>query len=297
MTTTVCQLAMELTNRCNLLCPAHCYAQAGPARSDGRMSLADWKAVVDDAAKLGIGQLQLIGGEPSLASCFCELLEYAIQAGPAIEIYTNLTRVRPQWWPLYLHPNVSLATSYYADHADGPAGHDAVTGRRGSHAATRANIAEAVARSARIRVAIIDVLDGQRVEQARADLRSLGVKQIGFDHVRGVGNGARSGRHPTVADLCGACGRTQASVNPDGDVFPCVLSRWLTPAGNVRRTGLAQILGGPAMAGLVSMIAARDGEKDPCAPDKTDCKPKQDGGDCQPAEKPACKPKFDPPKK
>jgi hypothetical protein len=58
---------------------------------------------------------------------------------------------------------VSLATSYYSDLA---AEHDKVTGRRGSHARTRANIAQAVARQIPIRAGIIGILDHQRVQQA-----------------------------------------------------------------------------------------------------------------------------------
>ena len=80
-----------------------------------------------------------------------------------------------------------------------------------------------------------------------------------------------------------------AAVSPDGDVFPCVMSRWLS-AGNVRQQTLAGILAGPRWGTAVTAVPV---SADPCAPDKTGCKPKDDGGDCQPAEKPACRPKYD----
>jgi hypothetical protein len=82
-----------------------------------------------------------------------------------------------------------------------------------------------------------------------------------------------------------------AAVSSDGDVWPCVMSRWMS-AGNVRQQRLAEILAGATWGKLVSSIGAPHGSKNPCAPDKTGCRPKGDGGDCQPAEKPACRPKF-----
>jgi hypothetical protein len=63
----------------------------------------------------------------------------------------------------------------------------------------------------------------------------------------------------------------------------------MEPAGNVKQSPLAEILTGEKIRELVAAIPAPVAA---CAPDKTDCKPKKDGGDCQPAEKPACKPKF-----
>jgi hypothetical protein len=89
-------------------------------------------------------------------------------------VYSNLFRVRRDHWTLFERPGVSLATFYYADTDEG---HDEVTGREGSHAATRANIIEAHRRSIRVRVGIVDVLDGQRVEEARAELEGLGITE------------------------------------------------------------------------------------------------------------------------
>ena len=67
------------------------------------------------------------------------------------------------------------------------------------------------------------------------------------------------------------------------------MARWMT-AGNVGDRPLAEILTGLEMRALVESIPAAAGN--PCNPDKTGCKPKEDGGDCQPAEKPVCKPKH-----
>lgn len=184
---------------------------------------------------------------------------------------------------------MSLATSYYSDDRDE---HEAVTRRRGSHTRTRANIAQAVRRGIPIRVGIIGLGDGQRVAEAEADLRSLGVTRISTDRVRGIGRGAAGETTiggPAAGELCGHCGRGIAAVTADGNVRPCVMSRWMT-AGSVKDQPLAELLVGERMRELVESIPVA--KANPCNPDKTGCKPKDDGGDCQPAEKPACNPKH-----
>jgi MoaA/NifB/PqqE/SkfB family radical SAM enzyme len=260
-------LELELTRRCPLQCQ-HCYSDSSPAGPQGTMTTSAWEEVIADAAVMGVETVQLIGGEPTVYPGFTRLLRHAIATGLRVEVFSNLMRIKDAWWELFAHPSVSLATSYYSDTA---ADHDAVTGRRGSHAGTRANIAEAVRRSIPLRVGIIDVLDDQRVVQAESDLRTLGVTAIGRDRVRGVGRAAIA--TPDVAELCGRCGRAQAAVSSDGDVWPCVLSRWMR-AGNVREQPLAEILGGAAMSELVAAIPERSAVG--CAPKDGACRPGQE---------------------
>lgn len=285
------RLELEITGRCGLTC-AHCYADSGPSGGHGTMTVEDWIGVITDAEAAGVSAIQFIGGEPTMYPHFGRLLRAAIDAGLAVEVFSNMVRVREEWWDLYESPMVSLATSYYSDQA---AEHDAVTGRLNSHARTRANIAEAVKRGIPIRAGIIDVLDGQRVEQARAELHALGVDRVGTDRLRGVGRGART--RPEVSQLCGGCGRGMAAISPDGDVWPCVLSRWMR-AGNVKEQPLAEILTGRTWESLVAGIpgtplGAGGSEPQECKPEANTCNPtKGDGADCPPSEKPACDPKF-----
>ncbi|CCK24875.1 hypothetical protein BN159_0496 [Streptomyces davaonensis JCM 4913] len=208
-------LELEITSRCQLTCSSHCYAEAGPTKGHGTMTAEDWKQVIDEAARVGVTKVQFIGGEPTLHPNFTELVEHALNLGLGVQVYSNLYRVRLEHWALFERPGVSLATSYYADTDDG---HDAVTGRKGSHAATRANIVEALRRGIHVQVGIVDVLDGQRVDQARAELAALGVTVINTDRVRGVGNGAKV--LPSTSELCGNCTRGRAAVMPDGQVHP-----------------------------------------------------------------------------
>ena len=102
----------------------------------------------------------------------------------------------------------------------------------------------------------------------------MGVTRIGTDYLRHVGRGART-IEPDMSQLCGNCGRGMAAISPDGDVWPCVFSRWMT-VGNALTTPLAEILASQAMRDAVAMIPAR-AEVGPCKPDSN-------GNDCRPAE-------------
>jgi MoaA/NifB/PqqE/SkfB family radical SAM enzyme len=265
---TVAVLEVEFGEFCGLRCE-HCYASSGPKRGFGTLTTSDWLNVIDQAATLGIGRLQAIGGEPTARPGFPQLIGHALDVGMGVEVYTNLTAVPATWWDgLLRRPGLRLATSYYSDLAEQ---HDRVTGVPGSHAATRANIAEAVRRAVPIRAGIVAVHPGQRVTEARADLERLGVATITVDRMRAVGRGRRPGRPASVGELCGHCARGKAAISPDGDVWGCGIARFLPPAGNVKSAALADILAGPAMDRLRELIPAPRAAS--CAPEEGKCSP------------------------
>lgn len=274
---------LELTGRCSLQC-VHCYASSGPLGTHGTMTDADWSDVITNAADLGIQQIQFIGGEATIHPAFPSLLRHAVDSGLPVEVFSNLLNVRRSWWDdLFALPGVSLATSYYSDD---PEKHDQITGRPGSHARTRANIIEAVRRNIPIRAAIVEMSANQRAEHAVTDLKALGVTRIGTDRIRGIGRGTT--RTPDVGQLCGKCGRTKVAISPDGEVWPCVMARWMS-AGNVKTSRLADILSGEFWRRLVSTIPP-SAHRRKCNPD---CKPGAgDGSDCAPSETDACDPSY-----
>ncbi|MCC3653921.1 radical SAM protein [Streptomyces sp. S07_1.15] len=273
-------LELEITGKCQLAC-AHCYADSGPSGGHGTMTADDWRSVLRQAVGMGVPHVQFIGGEPTLHPDFPELLDYALAQGLRVEVFSNLVAVRQSLWERLRHPAVSLATSYYSDTADQ---HGQVTGRRASHRRIRDNIRRAVRLGIPLRVGIIDTFNGQRVEQAHGELEALGVQRIHTDRQRGIGRAATT-TAPAVGELCGKCGIGRAAIGPHGDVWPCVLSRFLPPAGNVRATPLGTILGGADMADLVARI--------PKSRTATECNPNSDGSDCSPAETPACDPAYE----
>ena len=273
-------LWLEITGRCQLACE-HCYASSGPSGTHGTMTTADWKRTIDQAVDLGVARIQLVGGEPTLHPDLPALVRHALCRGPEVEVYSNLVRVSDELWRLFESPGVALATSYYS-----PAGeqHDAVTGRRNSHDRTLASIRQALARGIPVRVGVVSVRPGQQVHAAVAELRALGVADIGVDRVRQVGRGVRDAV-PDIAQLCGGCADLSLAVSPVGDAWPCVLSRWLR-VGNVREEPLEAVnaRAGEVRRELAAAFAERRGERR--------CGPDGDGGLCRPVCMPVlgCRP-------
>lgn len=269
-------LELEITGKCQLTCPTLCYAKAGPTVDHGSMTGDDWKRLISEAAEIGVKKVQFIGGEPTMHPDFEGLVHRALALGLEVQVYSNLYRVKASHWELFEHPKVSLGTSYYSDVA---AEHERVTGRKGSHAATRANIVQAVNRGIPVQVGIVEVFDGQRVAEAREELLGLGVRKVNSDRVRSVGRGET--HEPTVADLCGGCAQGRAAVMTDGEVTPCVLGRFLH-TGNAKDHGLAAVFAGQKWAETAASIPPRMAQA--CPPD--------DSGDCDPANTEACDPAY-----
>ncbi|MFE4374014.1 radical SAM protein [Streptomyces sp. NPDC056835] len=271
-------LELEITGKCQFAC-VHCLSESSPQASHGEMTPADWRTVITDAAALGIRTVQLIGGEPTVHPNWQEFAGLALSLGLHVEVYSNLYKVHDEWWDLFTREGVTLGTSYYSDD---PAEHDKITGRAGSYARTRCNIREAVTRGITVRAGIVDILPGQRITEARAELESMGVRHINTDRVRAVGRAALPGRAPAFDELCGRCTRGRAAILPNGDLAGCVLARDF-PAGNVRETRLRDLLGGPVWTALSASIPQP--VRNACTPD--------DSSDCDPASTIACDPAYD----
>lgn len=258
-------LWLEVTGRCQLRC-RHCYADSGPAGDHGSMTTADWRRVLDEAVELGAGDVQLIGGEPTLHPDLPEVVRHALGRGLAVEVYSNLVRVTEPLWEVFSLPGVRLATSYYSADA---ARHDAITGRR-SHDRTLASIHEAMWRGIPLRVGLVDVEDGQDIAGALAKLRALGIENVGVDRLRQVGRGARD-QAPGVDQLCGHCAAGSLAISPYGEAWPCPLSRWLG-VGNVLNASLADLQhrAGPVREMLLREFIRLGRQPRKCSPDDAD---------------------------
>lgn len=281
-------LWLEVTGLCNERCD-HCYADSGPDSDHGTMTVTDWTRVIDEFSAMGGVDVQFIGGEPTLYPALPELIAHAAsRRGLGVEVFSNLTHIRPELWPAFTTHNVRLATSYYSDDA---AEHDDITQLRGAHRKTRANIARAVELGLQVRGGVVTLRDGQRATEAVADLRQLGTYEVGADRMRAFGR-ASQGARPAISDLCGHCSHGKAAVGPTGEVWPCVLSRFL-PVGNVREQGLAEIWAGARLAetrAAITDVHGKGAGADACTPPQflpmcgpcAPCVPSV--GHCDPAE-------------
>ena len=291
-------LWLDLTRDCMLNC-GHCYNESGPngdrkllpvlGASASLMEPGDWFNVLDQAVRIGVSVVQLIGGEPTMYAGFSAVLTHAVTIGLEVEIYTNLVSIRDAWWDLFKHPRVSLATSYYSDD---PVEHNEIT-ERNSHRQTRANIIRAIGLGIPLRVGIVQKYPTQRVREARVELEALGVRpdRIRLDRVRGFGRGQGDHAACDLSELCGNCGNGRAAIGPDGAVTPCIMSAWLN-AGNVKQQSLADILTGNDMAQATASIRTAVGTRiDACDPPDP-CDPRDDGDACSPGTPPSeCGPK------
>ena len=170
-----------------------------------------------------------------------ELVDCALERGIEVEVFSNLVHVPPALWEVFERPGVRLATSWYSDDADE---HARIT-KRPTHARTLANITEAKRRDIPLRAGVIGVLPSQRSDQASKQLDILTLGEVRYDDLRGVGRGTTT--EPDTSALCGKCGDGNLAVAPDGQVWPCVFTRWM-PVGNVRERSLDGIMSGQRMA-------------------------------------------------
>ncbi|GAQ59514.1 radical SAM protein [Streptomyces acidiscabies] len=279
---------LEVTGFCNERC-GHCYADSSPKGTHGSMSVAEWVAAIDQLGDLGVVDVQFIGGEPTLYPNLPKLIRHAHARGLNIEVFSNMTHIKDGLWDTLRECGAKLATSYYSDDA---AEHDAVTRLRGSHKRTRANIEKAVEFGIPIRGGVVAVHPGHRALEAITDLAALGVGHVGADRMRAFGR-ASEGTMPDVADLCGHCARGQCAIGPDGDVWPCVLGRFIT-LGNLRNASLEEIWNGPRTTQARAEISAAHGGQvaesctppqflpmcepcGPCVPSVGHCDPREVG--------------------
>ena len=78
-------LLAELTHRCPLQCP-YCSNPLALEGAGGELTMAEWQDVLRQAARLGVLQVHLSGGEPTVRRDLEEIVATAVEVG----LYTNL---------------------------------------------------------------------------------------------------------------------------------------------------------------------------------------------------------------
>mgnify|MGYP002619285840 FL=1 len=127
---------IEITNQCNLRCK-HCYNESD-IKCNNRMSMEQFKMVIDLLVSKKIKHVQIIGGEPFWdKKLLREQLNYAVGKFNRIEIFTNGTLIIDEWFEYLAEKNICIALSVYSYDKDE---HDKVTGIKGSWAKTNSTI-------------------------------------------------------------------------------------------------------------------------------------------------------------
>ena len=80
-------LNIRITSSCNFNCP-HCYA-ADWFGDKFELSIEEIKSLVDQAIELGCKKVTFTGGEPLVAKCIVEAIDYCLSKGLRVEVETN----------------------------------------------------------------------------------------------------------------------------------------------------------------------------------------------------------------
>lgn len=279
------QVALELTYRCNLRC-AHCYVDSELRRgSPNELSTSEWLGVLDQLEAAGTLYLLLTGGEVLTRPDFFDIAQAARRRRFRLVILTNGTLVDAEVARRFkaLEPG-RVGTSLYGATRET---HEALTGRRGSFAATIQGIRHLVANNLSVAVQVTgvdrNIHEAEAVEQL---IRELGASpslsyslaptkacalspqqlEASEDALAALLQSPLMDR-PTEPDrkamgLCKA-GRCTCSISPTGDVFPCLLMP--LAMGNLREQGFATLWRTRPAEGLTQLRSMTAADLDECA--------------------------------
>jgi len=257
---------LELTYKCGLVC-VHCYLPAVSRAGAGagkELTAKEWRKVLVQLKKLGCLSLVLTGGEPLLRKDLPALCRRATRLGFEIRIFTSglgLTRALVE---ALRGTNVSgFELSFYGR----PAVHDGITGVKGSCLRTlaAAKLLKKAGFKIKLKTPIMKATAGELKYIAR--LAKINGFERSFDPVLTIAsdgdlanlklrlqggklaallkdpviNPVEANEHGSPAadsPVCGA-GRNTISINPYGEVFPCL--QLGVKLGNCRQQSLAAI--------------------------------------------------------
>jgi radical SAM protein with 4Fe4S-binding SPASM domain len=191
---------------------------------------------------MGFQHVQFIGGEPMFYPHIHELVQEACGLGfQEVELFSNLTTVAP-WLLATPKPRIVIATSFYSDD---PAVHDAVTETPGSFQRTVASIRTLIAAGYTLRAGFIEMeTNAGYFDRTVAFLKTLGVKDVDHDKARQFGRADPGEAAPDMAQLCGQCSGSNLSIDVEGRVSGCIMSKpWAF--GNIQDDSLEILYDSP----------------------------------------------------
>lgn len=248
----------ELTYKCNLKC-VHCYTVTDHEKRE--LTLEECRPILDQLAAEGCLFIIFTGGEILLRSDFFDIAQYARQKGFAIRLFTNGTLITPEVADRIqeLQP-IHVAISVYGATPDT---HEAVTlvagsfekslnalrllRERGVRTVVKCPLmkntidefdqaemlAEDLGAEFTYDITIVPKNDGSKVSLAYR------LTEDGLRQVFGKKLEQRPRNRPSDdSHLCGA-GLNSLTINPYGEVFPCVQFR--IKAGDLRQKHLHDI--------------------------------------------------------
>lgn len=255
----------ELREDCNLRC-RHCYCMSKASNDiPNRLTLEEWRRLLEEATELGCRAVQFIGGEPFLfGDRLFDLAKHAIELGyNDIAVFSNLTFLKDEWIDKLVEYKMNVACSLYSKR---PEIHDIITRVPGSFQRTMNNVLRLKERGIQPRFGVVVMKHNQDyVEETMGLLRELGIARPGCDFVRPCGRGneeelapdkflketyrtqamfMQTDRDRFIRNCNGnSCWQGKLTISSIGNVYPCIMQR-SAPAGNVREQSLRDIIMG-----------------------------------------------------
>jgi 12,18-didecarboxysiroheme deacetylase len=178
----------NITRQCNLKC-RHCYAQAQSQKTDGELTTAEGKALLDDLSAFGSPVILFSGGEPILRPDLPELAQYAVDKGLRAVISTNGTLITPT----LARTLKRIGLSYVGISLDGLEGiNDSFRGVSGAYEQALTGIRNC--REAGIKVGLrftINRLNADQVSPIFDLLKKEDIPRVCFYHLVYAGRGSR----------------------------------------------------------------------------------------------------------
>lgn len=120
---------IEVTRQCNMSCP-FCYEESSPSCTE-RMTVSDFELVARQLQKIGVKDIQFIGGEPTiLKNDLKKMITFARPRFDFIEVYSNGLLIDKNWCEFFKENNIHLALSLHSYIASE---HDQFVEYKGSH--------------------------------------------------------------------------------------------------------------------------------------------------------------------
>lgn len=272
---------LEITEKCNLKC-IHCYANSEPAKPlFGNMKSDDWMRVLRDSYDMGCRDVQFIGGEPTLHPDLESFVRYSRELGyNLVEIFTNATRLNFKSLQWMQECKVNIATSFYSYD---PKVHDYITKNSGSFRKTVNGIKAVLETYIPLRVGIVEMQENQgHLTKTAEYLESIGVNNIGKDHIREFGRAeckTSQSSNDNLHKLCGACWKGKLCVTSKGITYPCIMARNFS-IGSVLESDIKTLVSSDSLKNIrekiyedVWIYKVRSPDCNPDCNPRTDCSP------------------------
>lgn len=254
---------LELTEACNLRC-VHCYGQFGLPKINikERLTLDDWKNVIDNLIVNNCKEIQLIGGEPMVHKNFYQILQYAHKSGmERIDVFTNATLIDDTSIKIFKNTNASIRVSVYGHNSEV---HDRITKRKGSFEKTKKALKLLKENDIETKIAVVIMKENENyILQIKNFINEIGHIYNGYDVIRPscISDGQNhsisnfkilESRYNTKPEFWinektfndnyfyNSCWNGKIAVTTKGDIIPCIFARDEI-AGNIKTDTIQKI--------------------------------------------------------